>query len=180
MAKKTTKSKPLTNPKWELFCRCYTSNRELFGNATHAYAEAFHYKLDELSRDDAEYETDEETGITKRVTPSSYDKALNVCAVMGNRLLRITKVNDRLNQLLNELCKEEIVDAELSWVIMQRTDLSPKVAAIKEFNAVQGRTKKKIELTGPNGQSLFDDETKTKSKTAVKDYLTRTNTGGRK
>jgi hypothetical protein len=31
------------------FCRYYTQNEKLFGNATHSYAEAYDYKLDTLS-----------------------------------------------------------------------------------------------------------------------------------
>jgi hypothetical protein len=37
------------NPQCELFCRYYTQNEKLFGNATHSYAEAYDYKLDTLS-----------------------------------------------------------------------------------------------------------------------------------
>lgn len=175
MAKKKKKSQILKNPKWELFCKCYTSNRELFGNATHAYAEAFGYKLDTLSRDDAVYDENH-----KCIEPSSYDKAVNVCAVEGNRLLRFPKINQRISDLLNELFKEEIIDAELSWVIMQRQDLGPKVAAIKEFNVLRARTKNRVEMTGPNGTPLFDEDTKQKSKNAVKEFLGRRNTGAGK
>ena len=38
------------NPKEELFCRYYTQNEALFGNATLSYAEAYGYGLDELSK----------------------------------------------------------------------------------------------------------------------------------
>ena len=49
MAKKAAKPKPEDvspetglNPRQELFCRYYTQNDELFGNATLSYAEAYH------------------------------------------------------------------------------------------------------------------------------------------
>jgi hypothetical protein len=32
-----------------LFCRFYTQNEKLFGNATHSYEEAYNYHLDPLS-----------------------------------------------------------------------------------------------------------------------------------
>jgi hypothetical protein len=38
------------NAKRELFCRYYTQNSELFGNATLSYAEAFDYKLEDKPR----------------------------------------------------------------------------------------------------------------------------------
>ncbi|RUV40028.1 MULTISPECIES: hypothetical protein [unclassified Mesorhizobium] len=65
--KSKTKKKAASKPrkltqKQELFCRYYTQNRALFGNATHSYAEAYGYDLDKLSRDDAVFEewTDEQ------------------------------------------------------------------------------------------------------------------------
>jgi hypothetical protein len=49
MAKaKPDKNRSLT-PQQELFCRFYTQNEHLFGNATLSYAEAYGFKLDELS-----------------------------------------------------------------------------------------------------------------------------------
>lgn len=188
MTKKKTKTKTLKNPKWELFCRHYTSNEELFGNATHAYAEAFKFNLDSLSHDDAVYDEDREENDKgelvfsnkKIITPSSYDKAVNTCAVNGHALLRNTKINQRIIELLNDIMRDEVVDAQLAKVIMQDDDRPSKVSAIKEYNNLKSRTKKRLELTGPNGVPLFDEDTKTKSKKAVQDFLTRGNTGARK
>ena len=51
------------NPQRELFCRDYTQNSELFGQATISYAESYGYGLDTLSKE-AVYEQvmDEGTG----------------------------------------------------------------------------------------------------------------------
>lgn len=51
------------NPKHELFSQLYVKNAELFGNATQCYAEAYGFKLDELSR---EHPIDEATGKESR------------------------------------------------------------------------------------------------------------------
>jgi hypothetical protein len=132
------------NAKRELFCRYYTQNSELFGNATLSYAEAFDYKLDELSRDDAIYDEviDEETGAVsqgKLITPSSYDRAYHVCGVESSKLLKKPEIQQRVRTLLNELLKDEIVDSELARLIQQDRDLPTKIRSIGEYNKLRGR-----------------------------------------
>lgn len=145
MAKK--KAQPVAteselNAKRELFCRYYTQNDELFGNATLSYAEAFDYRLDELSQDD---EIRDQKG--KIIEPSTYDKAYRVCSVMGHRLLRNTSVQERLTKLLNELLKDEVVDSELAKVIKQDVKPEAKVSAIREYNKLRGRIIDKSQVT---------------------------------
>lgn len=135
---KQEKQVELDNQRRELFCRYFTQNDELFNNATLSYAEAYGYKLDELSREPVYGEPDEE-GNREIVESSEYDKACNVCAVNGGRLLRNTQIQERITVLRNELLKDDIVDSQLAKVIMQDHDASPKVAAIREYNKLRGR-----------------------------------------
>jgi hypothetical protein len=129
--------------KRELFCRYYTQNSELFGNATLSYAEAFDYKLDELSRE-AIYEQveDPETDEVTRgelIEDSEYDKAYHVCSVQSSKLLRNADIQARVTTLLNELSKDEVVDGELARVIRQNVKLDAKIAASREYNKLRGR-----------------------------------------
>src|SRR5215204_6474040 len=138
MAKKAEKpkpEKPKLNPKQEAFCRYYAQGEGTFGNATESYAAAYGYDLDPADEDD-EHEDD---GENEEGDDIEYDGARNVCAVEGARLLRNPNCQERINVLLNELLKDEIVDAQLAKVIKQDGDLTPKVAAIKEYNKLRGR-----------------------------------------
>lgn len=153
------KVKKLDRLKRELFCQLYVKNRALFGNATQCYAEAYDYKLHTLSRvrpvtkSRMVKETDEETGevVEREVAmehgDSKYEKALQVCASAGERLLRNVEVNNRVTELLLEVNTEDEADAELSWLMKQREELTPKLGAIREFNAVRGRVKQKVDHT---------------------------------
>lgn len=144
MAKKKPQPDEQLKAKRELFCRYYTQNAALFGNATLSYAEAFDYKLDELPDDDAVYEQseNEETGETERgrlLQPSSYDRAYHVCGVESSKLLKKPEMQDRITVLLNELLKDEVVDSQLAKLIKQDRDNTAKVAAIREYNKLRGR-----------------------------------------
>ncbi len=129
-------------PKQELFCKIYTQNTELFGNATLAYAEAYGYDFDKL---DTTRKKDKDG---KDITGTSeFDKAYAVCAVDGSRMLKNAKINDFLRVCLNELLKDDIVDSELAKVIMQNHDLTVKVNGIKEYNKLKQRITEKIDHT---------------------------------
>ena len=123
------------NLKREAFCQYYTKNQEMFGNATLSYAEAYGYKLDELSRD-PEYEG---KGKKRKKLPSEYDRACAVCATQGGKLLRNAQIQERITALLNELLRDDIVDSQLAKIITQDADLQSKVRAINEYNKVRGR-----------------------------------------
>ena len=132
MAKKVKKGEKadqeaaeLDNQRRELFCRYFTQNDELFNNATLSYAEAYEYKLDELS-EEAVYSEPDEKGHREKIDDSEYTKAYNVCSVNGHRLLRSAKIQERIVALRNELLKDDIVDSELSKVIKQNKDLFPR------------------------------------------------------
>lgn len=126
----------------ELFCQYFVNNDELRGNATHSYAEAYNYKLDTLSKDDAQ--RNEMGGI---IVPSSYARAINVCGVLGHTLLRNPKIQQRLIELRNKLLRDEVVDAELAKVITQDTSIYAKVQGISEYNKLRSRITEKVDLT---------------------------------
>lgn len=128
-------------PQHELFCQLYIKNEALFGNATLCYAEAYNYKLDTLSHKETR---DDEDNL---IEASEYDRAYNVCSVQGHALLRMPKLQDRINRLLNEMLKDDIVDAQLAKVILQDRKLDSKVAAIREYNKIRQRITEKVDLT---------------------------------
>ena len=117
-------------PKQELFCQYYTQHEATFGNATLSYAAAYNYDLGDIQIFD-------EAG--NHIFSKQYQKKANVCAVEGHRNLRRPKVKARIDALLAQLLKDEIVDGQLAKVIMQDAKLESKVAAIREYNKVRGR-----------------------------------------
>ena len=74
------------NPKQILFCRFYTQNDELFGNATLAYAEAYGYELESLSKERPITQED-----PLKYGDSEYTLGYNTCSVLGSKLLRNNK-----------------------------------------------------------------------------------------
>jgi hypothetical protein len=134
------------NPQRELFCRYYTQNEDLFGNATHCYAEAYDYKLDTLSQED-EYDLPKGDPERKLIQRSEYDRAVHVCAVEASRLLRSPEIQLRITALLNEILRDEVVDSQLAKLIMQDAEPAAKIAAIREYNKVRQRITEKHDIT---------------------------------
>lgn len=135
----------------ELFCQFYVKNDALFGNGTLAYAEAYDFKLDELSRDDALYDE-----VNKLIQDSTYTRAYNVCSVQASKLLRVPKIQERIIVLLNEILKDDVVDSELAKVIKQNHKLDSKVAAIKEYNKLRNRITDNVKVTHTISDVLDD------------------------
>ena len=130
------------NPANELFCQFYVKNDALFANATLAYAEAYDFNLDELSRDDAQYDDEK-----KLIQESSYNRAYNTCAVNGSKLLKKANIQERVTTLLNEILTNEVVDGEMAKVMKQNYKLDSKVAAIKEYNKLRNRITDNVKVT---------------------------------
>lgn len=156
--------------KQQLFCKYFTQDHELFGNATLSYAEAYEYKLETLdkkprredgSKDDTEGDYEENSMIDgefedmpapkkrrkSKIIPGSsdYDMAYNVCSVGASRLLRNDKVASYCEKLLNEVLKDSKVDSEMAKLILQNRDLTTKLNAIKEYNKLKQRIVEKRE-----------------------------------
>lgn len=145
--------KKLTD-KEELFCRYYVLNADTRLNATRAYDLAFDKKLEEKSKDDAIYETDED-GKKFCVQASSYDRCHSVCRTEGNRLLTKPHIDKRKIQLLNELMTDEFVDGELMKVVAQDRDKPSKMRAIAEYNKLGSRVEERKTIR----HTFADDDT---------------------
>lgn len=156
---KNKKESKKLKPREELFCRLYSQNRALFGNGTQCYAQAYGYNLETLSKDDAQYEEiemqDGSVREGKVIISSSYDRSANTCAVNANVLLRKTKIDERIAVLLREMMTDDTADSEMTFVMMQRTDLTAKNAAMREYNKLKGRIIDKS-LIKHEGLSLKD------------------------
>lgn len=111
------------NPKQELFCKLYASDREFFGNGTDSYIEA--YDID----------------ITKK-------GAYMAAAASASRLLKNVKVLARIDQLLdNSVLNDQHVDKQLGFWITQKASPQASVAAIREYNKLKSRILDKSEVT---------------------------------
>ena len=154
MAKKKPKvaaeSQELDNQRRELFCRYYAQGEGTFGNATLSYAAAYEINVGDVSMSDKD---------GNPVVEKAYKGNYATCSSNGYRLLRSAEVQARLVVLRNELLRDEIVDAELAKVITQDGDLTPKVAAIKEFNKLRGRIIDQTKVTQVRSSTMDDIRT---------------------
>ena len=131
--------------KQEQFCRNYTQNSYLFGNATLSYAEAYGYDLDNLPTDDQVYE--QRDGVRVCVQESTHKRYYHMCGAASSRLLKNVKIDKRIIELLNELMTDEQIDAEIAKVIKQNYDLPAKMRAIAEYNKLKQRIVEKKDIT---------------------------------
>ena len=91
----------------------------------------------------------------------AYDVSYETARASVARMLLNVAICARINELMDLTINDTIVDAELASVILQKHDLSAKIAAVKEFNAVRGRVTKKLHMSGGLGVAILkpDDET---------------------
>lgn len=168
-------------PKQELFCNYYCKNLEFFCNATLSYAAAFGIDLDSYSKDDAVYadfddeeepDLDEEDGEKSKkkkksrrddyrpvITRSSYDRMYDNCSSNGSRLLRNDKIQAVTRKMFVEMLDNDVIDAELTKIIIRGQKDSDRINAIKEYNALKTRIIKKLDLT-TNGKDIGGLEAK--------------------
>lgn len=99
------------NPKQEMFCRLYATDRDSFGNGTRAYMKAYGLK------------------------ESQYTTARS----NAQRLLTNADICRRIGELLDLTLNDTVVDRELAFVITQHDNLAAKMAAIKEYNRIKKR-----------------------------------------
>lgn len=130
---KTPKKPRALNPKQELFCQYYSN--ELFGNATLSYSAAYGIELLNLSRKIVDG------------ARSPYQRKYDLCMVNGSKLLRNTKVAERLRILMKTRINDDTVDTERGYVIMQREDLGAKIRGIASYDKLMGRIKEKLDIT---------------------------------
>lgn len=197
MAKKTeTKSddsQALKNKNQELFCRLYAGNRsgKLFGNATLSYLTAYGY-TDEIDKNEEKMIILSEKGSAAwkkrdRVNHAKFKKEFKkleernkslkqTSASNGEKLLRNTDINARIDFLFDQYLDPDVSDREMAKVIAQDKDLMAKVAAYDKVAKVRGRLSNKLE--GELVVKWEDDEDeptekKSSKKKAVKKALAK-------
>lgn len=170
----TSENTEMLTPQQEVFCRYYTQNDELFGNATLSYAEAYGYDLDNMPHDDGKFKLKDGTiafeheillmegGKEKmkwaeQVEPSTYRRNYDYCSQAGSRLRRNEKIQARCRDLLNDFMVDKVIDARLTQIIM-RGSASDAINAIKEYNKLRQRIVEKKDITsgGKPIQIVFD------------------------
>lgn len=137
MGKSASKTEEGLNQQQELFCQYYVNaDRELFGNGTRAYIEAY------------------DVDLTKK-------GAYMVAAANASRLLKNAKVIARVNELLETGgFNDENVDKQHLFLINQHADLKTKMSAIKEYNELKQRITKKLDITTQGEKIIATDEIK--------------------
>ena len=105
------------NPKQELFCQLYATDREFFGNGVESYMEAYGDEVD-------------------RSKPNWY----KTCVAAASRLLTNVKILNRINELLEEGgLNDAFVDKQLKMLLTQDADFTNKLGALKEYNKLKQR-----------------------------------------
>jgi len=109
------------NPKQELFCQLYATEREFFGNGVDSYVEAYDVDL-------------------------SKKNAYKSAAASASRLLKNVNIIEKINKLLEDAnLNDMFVDKQLGFLIIQHADFSTKLGAIKEYNNLKKRIVNKVE-----------------------------------
>lgn len=140
-------SQQLKNPKWELFCWLYAGyhNKNLFGNGTRCYMQAFGYNQEILKLNEKieELQQDKPRGYTTEIKTSDRRKSQlrNIASVEGAGVLAKPSVRERVDFLLDQYLTHDFMDRELLFTAAQRNDLNSKVAAIREYNRLKERGK---------------------------------------
>ena len=134
--KKTKKVKNIErselNPNEKMFCQLYFRSGEFFGNGTWSYIRAFDFDIPLVARS---YLTNKQK------------KQYDVARDGSSRLLAKACLIKEGDKILKSTFNAMAVDKELNKVITQDKDRVSKVMAIKEFNQLQNRIQKKIDLT---------------------------------
>lgn len=139
------------NPKQEMFCQLYATDREFFGNGVQSYIEA--------------YDPDQSK-------PNWYKTA---CAT-SSEILSNPKVCARINELL-ELSglNDQFVDKQLQFLLVQHADFKSKLGAIREYNKLKQRISDQPQVTiqvgaveyyTPKEDGENNDKTKADAQTA--------------
>lgn len=144
MIEETKQAEPVItelNPKQELFCQLYASDKEFFGNGVQSYIEA--------------YEPDQ----------SNKNWYQNACS-SASQLLSNIKVFNRINELLTESGLNDVaIDKQLAFLINQHDDFANKLGAIKEYNKLKQRIVEKKDITSGGKplaitfDSIFNEKT---------------------
>ncbi len=127
--KKQKKVLKSLNLKQDLFCRIYANDPLFMGNASQAYAKAFHL--------------------------SNIDSA----KVGALRLLDKPEITGKINEYLSsEGFNNENMDKQLLYVANQHRDLHAKIKGIQEYNKLKKRVNNVIEIIAPKPLTELDDD----------------------
>lgn len=119
-------TKPKLNPNQRKFAELYATDKEFFGNGVQAYIEAYGIKI----KSKKEY---------RAAKSSAYN------------LLTNTDFLEYVNKLIDITLNDIHVDKQLAFLIIQNAELTVKLGAIKEYNALKARIIKKLEHSGLDG-----------------------------
>ena len=140
--KEKEKAFQILSIKQELFCNYYVKNSTLRWNATLAYNEAYEMYLESKNK---EREKDDEWNPIPGT--SEYDKVYNTCSASASRLLKNVKIQERIQQLYNELLTDAVIDARLAEIILTWKH-ADSMNWIKEYNKMWQRITEKLEVKG--------------------------------
>lgn len=135
--KKEENKVELLNPNEKMYCQLYFGGGEYFGNGVWSYIKAFNFDVPLLP-----------ISFLKTKEKKKY----NVARSGSSDLLAKPHIINEGNKILDSLFKEEIVDRELTKIIMQDKDKMSKNVAIREFNRLKSRVSDKIDLTSKGKQ----------------------------
>lgn len=151
-------------PQQELFCVNYTQNDVMRGNATLAYADAFDFKLDEQTDEDAQYQFSDGTIYAeheltstdpkneyhiskgKMIQESTYRRMYDNCSTYASKLRKRMYIQKRCRELLNEFMVDVVIDARLTEIIIKGDD-ADALRAIQEYNKLRQRIVDKKDIT---------------------------------
>jgi len=133
--------KEAVNQKQERFCQLYALDADCFGNAYKSYVQA--YGID----------------VGKKGASAGARSSASQLLTNPNILKKIRELTKEM-QITNEM-----VDSELSFLILQRADYGAKIRAISEYNRLRGRLDKALnesgelsKLSDPELDSLLAEE----------------------
>jgi hypothetical protein len=125
-------AKEALNPKQELFCQLFASDREFYGNGVDSYAEAYDIDIS---------------------NPAKYKSAV----VAASRLLTKDNILNRINEILEDGGLNDVfVDKQLRFLVTQNADLSTKRAAINDYNKLKQRITDKKHVTVELPKPIMD------------------------
>lgn len=148
VAKKAIINKKRLSAEQELFCQLYAGNhvKELFGNATRSYMEAYGYnsRIQSVREQiDEQYQLKDRGFSAEIKSLESKIKSIEGSArTAGNRMFTIVSISNRVNEIMDSMIRDDFNDREMLYTIGQRYDLASKIAAIREYNQLKKRIQK--------------------------------------
>lgn len=155
-------TKPLPDPRQEMFCIVYTTNTlpNFWANGQNSYefAYGFTQKIEDIQKNTAELRELMKLDKKKRKKPlaqidreisanhKEIERLHNVASASASRSLLSESIKKRCGALLDALALHTIVDRELVYLIQQRNDNHVKIEAIKHHDKREKRILDKVEM----------------------------------